>query len=186
MRAVPVSRYVAFAAIVLLGCGADLASKWWVFGKLGMPGGPTWWIWDGVLGLQTSLNSGALFGMGPGWGWLFAALSMVAVAAILYWLFCAGAARDWLLSAALAAIAAGILGNLYDRLGLPGLLYDHDTPLHAAGERVYDVRDWILLMIGPYHWPNFNIADSLLCCGAALLVWHAFWTGRTEPSQAAK
>jgi lipoprotein signal peptidase len=23
-------------------------------------------------------------------------------------------------------------------------------------------------------WPNFNIADSLLVCGACLLMWHAF------------
>ena len=29
-------------------------------------------------------------------------------------------------------------------------------------------------MIGPFHWPNFNVADSMLVCGAALLLWHAF------------
>jgi len=35
------------------------------------------------------------------------------------------------------------------------------------------VRDWILVMIGPYPWPNFNLADAMLVCGAALLAWHA-------------
>ena len=28
-------------------------------------------------------------------------------------------------------------------------------------------------MIGHWHWPTFNLADSSLVCGAALLVWHA-------------
>jgi len=35
------------------------------------------------------------------------------------------------------------------------------------------VRDWILVMIGHWPWPNFNLADSLLVVGAALLIWHA-------------
>lgn len=77
---------------------------------------------------------------------------------------------------ALGCVTAGILGNLYDRLGLPGLKWNYaEPPLHEVGDPVYAVRDWILVMIGPYGWPNFNIADSLLVCGAAMLVWHAFW-----------
>ena len=47
------------------------------------------------------------------------------------------------------------VGNLYDRLGLPGLVYN--------GVAVHEVRDWILFIIPVVHrtWPNFNIADSL-------------------------
>ena len=39
-----------------------------MFARLGMPGpdSRTWWLWDGVFGFQTSLNEGALFGMGQG------------------------------------------------------------------------------------------------------------------------
>ena len=63
--AVPLSRYLVFFALALGVCAADLASKRWMFDHLGMPGlrGP-WWIWKGVFGFWTSLNEGALFGMG--------------------------------------------------------------------------------------------------------------------------
>ena len=82
----------------------------------------------------------------------------------------------------LGCVTAGILGNLYDRLGLPGLRWIANPP-HHAGDPVHAVRDWILVMIGPWHWPNFNVADSLLVCGA-LLVWHSF-TLKPKPPQPA-
>jgi signal peptidase II len=67
----------------------------------------------------------------------------------------------------------GILGNLFDRLGMHGLKWGDDT-LHRAGDTVHAVRDWLHFKIdGVVDWPIFNIADSLLVCGAALLVWHA-------------
>jgi signal peptidase II len=114
--------------------------------------------------------------MGQGWVTAFAVLSVAAAVGVLLWLFYAGAAREWLLTVALGCVTAGILGNLYDRLGLPGLKWNYaEPPLHEVGDPVYAVRDWILVMIGPYNWPNFNIADSLLVCGAAMLVWHAVW-----------
>ena len=174
-KVVPLNRYAVFFAIAIFGCLLDLATKNWVFNWLGMPGArPTWWIWKDVFGFQTSLNEGALFGIGQGMVVLFTVLSIVAAAGILFWLFVAGAARDLLLTAALALVSAGICGNLYDRLGLPGLKWHSAGALHNEGAAVYAVRDWILLMIGKYPWPTFNVADSLLVCGAILLVWHAF------------
>ena len=123
-RAVPLNRYVLFFLIAFGGLAADLATKRWIFDRLGMPGralnigcGPD------VFGFQTSLNQGALFGMGQGMVWFFALLSMAAALAICGGSFVAGAARQWLLTVALSAIMAGILGNLYDRVGLPGLIY---------------------------------------------------------------
>ncbi|NUQ61916.1 MAG: signal peptidase II [Pirellulales bacterium] len=174
MKAVPQSRYWVFFSLAILGCSADLATKSGVFQWLGMPGGPTWWLWDGVIGCQTSLNEGALFGMGQGMVVVFAALSVVAALAILWWLFVAGAASDLLLTIALGSITAGILGNLYDRLGFPSLQWNFANALHDKGDPVFAVRDWILVMIGNWPWPNFNIADSMLVCGAGLLLWHAF------------
>ena len=45
----------------------DLATKTWSFHFLGMPGEKqTFWLIPNVLGIQTSLNEGALFGMGQG------------------------------------------------------------------------------------------------------------------------
>lgn len=176
MRGVPATRYLIFFLIAGLGCIADLATKNWIFAELGPPPGRTWWIWEEYFGFQTSLNPGALFGIGKGLVWLFAALSVAAGALILYWLFAAGAARSLLLTLALASVMAGILGNLYDRLGLysmPG----------RPGVRTQEVRDWILFQYDDrWRWPNFNIADSLLVCGAVLLIWHAFRCGPDAPA----
>ena len=181
MPAVPRSRVVLFALLASGGCLLDLLAKHWVFDWLGMPGGRTWWIWDGVFGFQTSLNEGALFGFGQGKTFVFATLSLIAAIGMVYWLFVAGAAVDRLLTVSLGVISGGILGNLYDRLGWPGLTWHHPSPLHAQGDPVYAVRDWILVMIGPYHWPNFNVADSLLVCGAILLAFQALKSEFSKP-----
>lgn len=155
-----------FSLIALSGCLADLLSKYWVFQWRGMPlEANEWWIWEGYVGIETAINPGALFGLGDGFGWLFALLSIVAAIGILGWLFYLGAARDRMLTLALASVMAGILGNLYDRLGLwqvPGM----------PGTYRNEVRDWILFQYGRYEWPNFNLADCMLVCGAALLMWH--------------
>jgi signal peptidase II len=164
MRAVPLCRAGMFFLIAGVGCTADLLVKSWMFDRLGTPPSPTRWIWEGVFGFQASLNPGALFGIAQGWWPLFAGLSILAVIGILIWLFFGGAFRDRLLTTALGCVMAGILGNLYDRLGLPN---------YPGGLKIHAVRDYVLVLIGPFHWPNFNIADSLLVCGAALLIWHA-------------
>lgn len=170
MKAVPASRYLVFVLVAGLGCLIDLATKHCAFARLGPPGGDIWWLVEGYVGVETSLNQGALFGLGQGAVALFAALSVVAAVAIVYWLFMAGAAADRLLNLALAAIMGGVLGNLYDRLGLWRLPAGPDEPIYA-------VRDWIRLSYHGWVWPNFNVADSLLVCGAALLFWHAFFGG---------
>ena len=166
MRAVPPSRYVAFAVIATLGCAVDLWTKHLAFSRLGMPPAPPHWVWEGIFGFETALNRGALFGLGQGKVGLFIVMSIVAALGILAWLFVYGAARDWLLTVALACVMAGILGNLYDRLGLW-------APAGLPGEDAHAVRDWILCEFRGRTWPNFNIADSLLVCGAGMLVWHA-------------
>lgn len=177
MKAVPASRLIAFVSIVALGCAVDLATKHYMFSWLGMPGhSPSYWLIDSLLGFTISLNEGALFGMGQGRVNLFAALSIVAAIGITYWLFIAGAARDWLLTISLGMVTGGILGNLYDRLGLPGLKWTPpDLRHHAPGDPVFAVRDWIHFRIDAldYNWPLFNIADSLLVCGAGLLILHS-------------
>jgi len=180
MRAVPASRYYTFFSIAVVGCLVDLVTKWYVFDWLGMPGEhlPHWIVHE-IFGFQTSLNEGALFGIGQGKTWAFVVLSIVAAMLIFCWLFYAGAARDWLLTVAMACVTAGVFGNLYDRLGLHRLEWI-GHPLHQNGDRVYAVRDWIQVMFCEWPYPTFNIADSLLVCGAILLVWHAYRDWRRE------
>jgi signal peptidase II len=195
---------VLFFAIAILGAAADLGSKEFMFRWLGAPwytlahGQPpaegtaanTQWLWTDHFGFQTSLNQGALFGMGAGFSVTFAALSIAAGIGVFVWLFWYRAAHDRWLTVALGCVTAGILGNLYDRLGLYHI--DGLKPEFANA-----VRDWILFQVPEVSWqilnpwPNFNIADSLLVIGACMLVWHSFRapaptdeTSKPEPAKA--
>jgi signal peptidase II len=176
-RRVPASRYWLFLGVAAFGCGIDLATKSWIFAWIGMPDDPRRgdvWLWRDVFSLTTSLNPGALFGLGQGFHAAFAALSVAAAILILYWLFYVGAARDRVLTFTLALIMAGIAGNLYDRLGLPDLRFQ------GHEERVYAVRDWLHFKInGLVDWPVFNVADSMLVCGAIILFWHVWSSQRS-------
>ncbi|MEX0792736.1 MAG: signal peptidase II [Pirellulaceae bacterium] len=161
-------RLILFTVLAVVGCAADLWTKYAVFSALGMPGkGQTYWIIEGYFGFQTSLNEGALFGIGQGYTSVFAAFSVVAAIGIVYWLFFRRGAEDLWLTVALGLIMGGIFGNLYDRLAIWG---------QAA------VRDWILFQYGEHVWPNFNIADSLLVCGAGMLLVHGFLFAPPETS----
>ena len=175
---VPTNRYLIFLSIALTGLALDLVTKSWIFSKLWPPtlDKPQYlWLWEGHIGLQVSLNEGAVFGIGQGMVVWFTLLSLLAVVGILYWLFILGEARDLWLTVALGAITAGIFGNLYDRVGMHGLLWPWTTKEHYLGDPVYAVRDWILLQWNNHlRWPNFNLADSFLVCGAALLLVHAY------------
>src|SRR5262249_54073290 len=104
----PANRFLIFAVIALGGAAIDLATKHWIFGRLGMPHEqPSWWLIDEIFGFTTSLNEGALFGIGQGRGLVFSALSISAAIGIVCWLFVAKAARDLLLTVALGCVTAG-------------------------------------------------------------------------------
>jgi lipoprotein signal peptidase len=121
--------------------------------------------WLGWLRTRSShhmprVNHGALFGLGSGYALhantIFAVVSLVAAIAIIVWSFRRTTARDLPLCAALGLILGGTLGNLFDRLVFGG------------------VRDFL-----HFYWfefPVFNVADSCLVCGAALLLIQAFWS----------
>ncbi len=162
-------RWVVFVLIAVGGAVSDLWTKNWIFGWLGLPEerGP-YWIIENYIGFETAVNPGALFGFGAGWGLLFAFLSVLASVGIVFWLHSyRGIESRWLL-VALGFVMGGIFGNLHDRLGLW-------NPPAVRPEWKSGVRDWILLRYGDFTWPNFNIADSLLVCGAIMLAAHSFF-----------
>lgn len=176
----PANRYGVFAGLVIALTTIDLASKQYVFSHLGWPGKSEWewragdWV---RFQLQTNINFGALWGLGQGWSGLFALFSVVAVVGVLYFLFVMKHARSWWLTIALAGVLSGALGNLYDRLGLHGLIDPRD------GTSVHGVRDFLdFQFFGTFNWAIFNYADSFLVIGAIMLVIHSFREDRQSVS----
>lgn len=171
----PFNRYVIFFSLMILGSVTDLVTKSYIFNRYydvsGAGKDPVWFVGEN-LGIQCSTNPGALFGMGSGYSWLFATISVFAVTGLLCWLFLFKAAIDRWITVSIGLICGGIIGNFYDRVGLgwrPEYLPDVKT----------HVRDWIHFCAEgvPFcdPWPNFNIADSLLVTGAIMLFIHAFF-----------
>jgi signal peptidase II len=103
-------------------------------------------------------NTGAAFNFlddaGGAQRWLFSAIAVVASVWIV-WLL-RKHRTEKLLSFALAFILGGALGNLIDRI--------------AYGY----VVDFLDFYWGSYHFAAFNLADSAITCGAALLIWDSF------------
>jgi signal peptidase II len=186
MARVTPKRYLLFLVPAVVGLTTDLATKSWFFSWRELqPMGSVYWLWPDHAGFQLSWNEGALFGMGQGKVWLFVALSLTAAIAIPVWLFKYQAARDAWLTFALGCVMGGILGNLFDRMGLHGEVWPAGDP--RAGETVHAVRDWILWQLNnEWRWPNFNIADSLLVTGAALMFVHALRHPHAAASETAR
>lgn len=186
----PISRFALFFALLVGGLTADLWTKTYFFknyfdvelANQNQAQAVNWWI-DGIFGIQTSTNAGALFGLGQGYSWLFAILSIGALFGVIAWLFVWGAARDRWITVALGLISGGILGNLYDRLGFG---YVEGWPEHIRD----NVRDFAYFrlenvpMFDP--WPNFNIADAVLVTGAIMLFVHALFLAEPEKPRDAK
>jgi signal peptidase II len=124
----------------------------------------------GFMSIVLAYNSGAAFSFlagEPGWQrWFFATIAVLASAFLVY-LLKRGGGR--LLCAGLALILGGALGNLWDRI--------------AIGK----VVDFLLLHYGGWSWPAFNVADSAITVGAALLIIDSFRQRREDaPVPAAK
>ena len=98
-----------------------------------------------------------------------AAVSLAAIGGIVVLVSLPATRADPWLLVSLALITGGIIGNLYDRVGLPGLRWH--APPERHGEAVLAVRDWIHFRLeGIIDWPIFNLADTWLVIGAGLLL----------------
>ncbi len=172
MTEYPRSRVTVFCTIALATLAIDLGSKEWVFRSLGFPCMEQPRLIDSWVRFQlhTSLNRGALWGIGQGFATGFAVLSAIAVFAIVFWLFFRNAAESLWLTIALAMVSGGAVGNMYDRLGLHGVVFPGETSPALA------VRDFLRFHFGTYEYPTFNLADSFLVAGAIMLMIHSFRT----------
>jgi signal peptidase II len=117
-----------------------------------------------VLEIILTYNSGAAFSMlaeASGWQrWLFVILALAVSAALLVWLRRLSATMHGGLAGALCLIIGGALGNMIDRL--------------TTGR----VIDFIYFHWRYHYFPAFNLADSAITVGAAVLLIDAWREGR--------
>jgi signal peptidase II len=150
-RVIRSRRYATAAfAIGFAVCAIDVLSKILVVAELS--GRPPMTLLGGLITLQLYRNAGAAFGVGPSFTAIYALVAAVVLAAILRM---SGRLRSWLWAIALGLVLGGAAGNLADRL------------FRSPGPMRGWVIDWIKL---PYFPETFNLADSALTLGVALLV----------------
>ncbi|MCS3433025.1 signal peptidase II [Klebsiella sp. BIGb0407] len=120
------------------------------------------------LNLHYARNYGAAFSFladKEGWQrWFFAGIA-IAICVVLMVMMYRGKASDKLNNIAYALIIGGALGNLFDRLW------------HGF------VVDMIDFYVGDWHFATFNLADTAICIGAALIVLEGFIIPSKKPAQ---
>lgn len=118
--------------------------------------------------LQLVWNPGISFGMFnslPHTQWIFSGLALAVVAGLLVWM---RRTTSPFLIYALALVVGGALGNTVDRL------------VYGA------VVDFLDFHIGEYHWPAFNVADSAIFVGVAMLLIDGIFLGRQKQTMEKK
>jgi signal peptidase II len=120
---------------------------------------PVFFWFDFTLHYNTGAAFSFLSGAGGWQRWLFTALATVISLVLAVWLWRLPRTQ-LLLGAALALVLGGALGNLVDRV-----LHGH-------------VIDFISVHWQEHYFPTFNIADSAITVGAALLILDSLSPGR--------
>jgi signal peptidase II len=107
------------------------------------------------LNFTLAYNQGAAFNfLSDQGGWqrgFFIAVALVVTLVLVGWLRRLGRG-EWRTALSLSLVIGGAVGNLIDRL------------IHGY------VIDFIDVYYGNWHWPAFNVADSAICVGVALLL----------------
>ncbi|MEI7607276.1 MAG: signal peptidase II [Rhodospirillaceae bacterium] len=137
---------LGLAIVVVL---LDQASKGYVIDLLTPP--PHAVILTDWLNLVMTWNHGISFGLfsGQAGPYIFVAVALAVSAGLVVWMV-----RDRRLGAALwlGLVIGGAIGNVIDRV------------------RLGAVADFIDVHAGTWHWPAFNIADSAITLGVALIL----------------
>jgi signal peptidase II len=138
---------VVAAAVVVV----DRITKIYVEHHFGVPYGPRQVV-DHVLYLTVTRNAGAAFGLFQNFTVGFLLISAVVMVAILFY-YGRLPSGDWPARLGLALVFGGAIANAYDR-GVKGSVID---------------------FIQVPHWPIFNVADSAITVGVAVLLIGTVW-----------
>jgi signal peptidase II len=146
------------AAMVLL---ADQSSKYIIVNSL-----QRYQEWAPIPALRRlfaityTTNTGAAFGLFPNGSVFFVLIAVAVVIAILVY-YQQLATHQWLLRLSLGLQLGGALGNLLDRL----------------------TRGYVVDFIYFKFWPVFNVADSCIVVGVALMAYVLLKEGKENPGE---
>jgi signal peptidase II len=140
--------------VLILGIGIDQISKYLISQTISkyavVP------IIPNFFNLVHVYNRGAAFGFLSSWSPEFIRFFFIgtnlAIAIVLGYLYWRTSTENSIFLWSYSLILSGALGNLIDRV------------------RYGEVLDFLDIYVGRHHWPAFNVADSLICVGAGLLV----------------
>ena len=153
-------QYVLMALGAAVMVGLDQLTKYWTVQNI--PLGEQVPVWPGVFHLTHFRNTGMAFSMLEGGRWIFLTLTAVVLALLI-----AAVVKKWLRHplalAAVVFIVGGGLGNMIDR-ALYGYVVD-------------------MIEVEFMRFAVFNVADSFVCIGAALLVIWAIFFDRKKPEE---
>ena len=144
-------RALALAAAIMV---IDQLSKFWLIAWVEAQGG--WVQVTGFFNLVMVWNRGISFGMlqsGETGRWLLVGFTTLVCLGLCFWL---SRQRDIWPSLALGAVIGGAVGNIVDRIWRGAVADFFD--FHVLG----------------YAWPAFNVADSAITIGVAMLLYDSF------------
>jgi len=138
--------YYLIAVLIIL---LDQVTKWLIVAK--MQFGESITVIKDFLYITSHRNRGAAWGILQGQMWLFYAITVVVIIGIIYYMQKAAKGKP-MLGISLALMLGGAIGNFIDRVVRK------------------EVVDFIHTFIFSYNFPVFNVADSSLVIGVALLM----------------
>lgn len=148
-----VGAHLLFGSACAVSLLADQLTKAWVAAEIPLHQPVDVFPWlSPILSFTHVQNTGVAFGLLPGLGGLFAILSLLVVAGVVVFRRTLPTEDLWL-HGALGLVTGGALGNVIDRI-VRGHVLDF-----------VDVNFWPFTA-----WPVFNIADSAVVIGVAILL----------------
>lgn len=152
--------WTVLLGVALLTIALDQLTKWIIVQSMEyretrniMP------LLEGIFDITYTRNTGAAFGLAQQFGNIFLLIAIVVVAAILYY-YRELPAGVWPMRVALGLQMGGAVGNAFDRI----------------------TRGYVVDFFHLHGWPIFNVADSAIVVGVALLILTMWWYDRNvEP-----
>ena len=145
---------IAFFLLTLVLIGVDQWSKLWVIQDSLLQDGASHVLIDGFLNFRYTFNTGAAWSFLADKSWGIYFLTGISVLASVVFLIFLIRTSGWpkFLPFTFSLLLAGTVGNLIDRIRLGGVI------------------DFVDVVFGDWHFPTFNVADSLIVVGMIFLL----------------